>query len=123
MTVDGVLWHLVAVTDPLMRVADDPLPLNTALDVVRDMLHRAGRSPRRTPTRLPLRLTGGVRPGAGHRWGTGAVGRPGPVRQPDEGLTCLLTILVREAAELPVRRVAERRATSYGQFVQPHGGE
>ncbi len=49
LTADGVWWHPVAVTDPSMRVADDPLPLHTALDVVRDMLavqdaaHQEGR--------------------------------------------------------------------------------
>jgi len=49
LTADGVWWHPVAVTDPSMRVADDPLPLHTALAVVRDLLavqdaaHQEGR--------------------------------------------------------------------------------
>ena len=49
VTLDGLWWHPVAVTDPAMRVADHPLPLAPALDIIRDTLaiqdaaHREGR--------------------------------------------------------------------------------
>lgn len=36
VTADGIWWHPVAVTDPVMRVADAPLPLAAALDTIRD---------------------------------------------------------------------------------------
>jgi pyruvate-formate lyase-activating enzyme/TusA-related sulfurtransferase len=38
VTADGIWWHPVAVTDPTMRVADHPLPLAPALDVIRATL-------------------------------------------------------------------------------------
>ncbi|MHC0430961.1 radical SAM protein [Streptomyces sp. O3] len=38
LTVDGAWWHPVAVTDPHMRIADDPLPLSEVFGVVRDTL-------------------------------------------------------------------------------------
>ncbi|MGI8522436.1 MAG: radical SAM protein [Nocardioides sp.] len=49
VTVDGIWWHPVAVSDPSMRVADHPRPLAPALDVIRatldiqDAAHREGR--------------------------------------------------------------------------------
>lgn len=49
LTTDGLWWHPVSVTDPAMRVADDPLPLAEGLAVIRDALatqdaaHREGR--------------------------------------------------------------------------------
>ncbi len=36
VTADGIWWHPVAVTDPVMQVADAPLPLAAALDTIRD---------------------------------------------------------------------------------------
>ena len=36
VTVSGVWWHPVAVTDPAMQVADQPTPLAAAFDVIRD---------------------------------------------------------------------------------------
>lgn len=36
LTVDGAWWHPVAVTDPAMRVADDPLPLAEVLATIAD---------------------------------------------------------------------------------------
>ncbi|MEP6851426.1 MAG: radical SAM protein [bacterium] len=36
VTDNGIWWHPVAVTDPAMRVADQPLPLSTALATIRD---------------------------------------------------------------------------------------
>jgi len=38
ITADGIWWHPVAVTDPAMRVADQPLPLAPALATIRDTL-------------------------------------------------------------------------------------
>ncbi len=49
ITNDGIWWHPVAVTDPAMRVADHPLPLAPAFDIIRDTVavqdaaHREGR--------------------------------------------------------------------------------
>lgn len=36
LTVDGIWWHPVAVTDPAFQVAAEPLPLAAALDTIRD---------------------------------------------------------------------------------------
>ncbi len=36
LTADGAWWHPVAVTNPNMRIADDPLPVSEVLGVVRD---------------------------------------------------------------------------------------
>ncbi len=36
LTVDGIWWHPVAVTDPAMQVATSPLPIAAALDTIRD---------------------------------------------------------------------------------------
>jgi len=38
VTVEGMWWHPVAVTDPGMKVADIPLPLGAALATIRDTL-------------------------------------------------------------------------------------
>lgn len=38
VTADGAWWHPVAVTDPNLRIADDPLPLEEVFGVVRDTL-------------------------------------------------------------------------------------
>lgn len=38
VTVEGIWWHPVAVTDPGMKVADAPLPLAAALATIRDTL-------------------------------------------------------------------------------------
>lgn len=38
ITADGAWWHPVAVTDPNMRIADEPLPLAEVFGVVRDTL-------------------------------------------------------------------------------------
>ena len=38
ITADGAWWHPVAVTNPNMRIADDPLPLSEVFGVVRDTL-------------------------------------------------------------------------------------
>ncbi len=49
ITNDGIWWHPVAVADPAMRVADHPLPLASALDIIRatvavqDAAQREGR--------------------------------------------------------------------------------
>ncbi|MBK9102859.1 MAG: radical SAM protein [Austwickia sp.] len=36
VTVDGIWWHPVAVSDPAMRVSDHPMPLEAALDTIRE---------------------------------------------------------------------------------------
>lgn len=36
LTVDGIWWHPVAVTDPAMQVSTSPLPVAAALDTIRD---------------------------------------------------------------------------------------
>lgn len=36
LTVDGIWWHPVAVTDPAMQVSTSPLPIAAALDTIRD---------------------------------------------------------------------------------------
>ncbi|MDQ3480962.1 MAG: hypothetical protein M3423_06490, partial [Actinomycetota bacterium] len=38
LTVDGIWWHPVAVTNPHLRVAHSPLPLASAFEVIRDVL-------------------------------------------------------------------------------------
>ncbi|MEJ7742120.1 MAG: radical SAM protein [Nocardioidaceae bacterium] len=38
LTVDGAWWHPVAVTNTHLKVADEPLPLSTVFDVMRDVL-------------------------------------------------------------------------------------
>lgn len=38
LTADGAWWHPVAVTNPHLRVADAPLPLQPVLDVIRDVV-------------------------------------------------------------------------------------
>jgi len=38
LTVDGAWWHPVAVTNPHLKVADTPLPLEQVLGVMRDVL-------------------------------------------------------------------------------------
>ncbi len=38
LTVDGAWWHPVAVTNRHLKVAEDPLPLASVLDVMRDVL-------------------------------------------------------------------------------------
>ncbi len=38
LTVDGIWWHPVAVTNPHLLVAESPLPLAPAFDIIRDVL-------------------------------------------------------------------------------------
>ncbi len=38
LAADGVWWHPVAITDPAMRVADSPLPVQDCLDTIADTL-------------------------------------------------------------------------------------
>jgi len=38
LTVDGAWWHPVGITNPHLKVSDEPLPLGPILDVMRDVL-------------------------------------------------------------------------------------
>ncbi|MGA9714946.1 MAG: hypothetical protein WBQ48_03860, partial [Aeromicrobium sp.] len=38
LTADGAWWHPVGVTNPQLKVADSPLPLQHVLDVMRDVV-------------------------------------------------------------------------------------